>query len=225
MFGEPTPCFSVPTSGWHTKISLTVPPHPNRQDCAYALLSDSPPPESLHHPEALAVEAALAIAVDEAVARKKHKITRVTVFSDARLQLQAIGAAGPDSFTRGTSSWRELKNMGVAVELRWVPGHVDVEGNERADRMANLARRFGPDPSAALTEKRAGEPVVMRLPVPMLNMVDGMLKAVTGMAGACDFVKGLALLMEDEIGCGMARVAKEEGWVIDLRKGDRFPGW
>lgn len=203
----------------------------NRQDCAYALPSNHPAGDHIHHSEALAIEAALAVAVDKVVSRKKQKVTRVTIFSDAQRQLNAIAAAEPGNFARGTSSWRELQKLGVAVELRWVPGHADVEGNERADRVANLARRFGPDPRpdglGAVTETTTtGEPpVVMRLAVPVLDMVEGMLKAVAGMAGSDGRVKALVRLLEDDVGSGMARVAKEEGWIIDLRKGDRFPGW
>lgn len=36
----------------------------------------------------------------------------------------------------------KLVDIGVKVELRWTPGHEGIEGNCRADAMANKARRM-----------------------------------------------------------------------------------
>jgi ribonuclease HI len=37
-----------------------------------------------------------------------------------------------------TIRWeRELRDREIVVEYRWVPGHFDIEGNNRADHQAN----------------------------------------------------------------------------------------
>lgn len=85
-------------------------------------LSLPPNRNHLNHPETPVVEAALAIAVDEVASRQKlparDQITRVTGFSGAQRQSNAIATAGPASFARGFPSWRQLQKMNVAVELR-----------------------------------------------------------------------------------------------------------
>jgi len=193
----------------------------------------------------LAIEAALAIAADEVsernsntssksphattAANKPQKITRVTIFSDAKSELQAIhntktGGSSSGCFARGIAHSQKLKSLGVTTELRWVPGHVDVEGNERADRVAKLARCFGPDPGEIGAAARA-EPVVMRVSVPLLEAFEGMLKTVGNLDGGDGRVKELVGLLERDVSCGLGRVVRQEGWVIDCNEGDGFPGW
>ena len=57
------------------------------------------------------------------------------------LQLLSRGPAAQDSaLTQGI--WALLHSAaagGRAIALQWVPGHADIEGNEEADRLANLA--------------------------------------------------------------------------------------
>jgi hypothetical protein len=46
-----------------------------------------------------------------------------------------------------------LYDLGIAVELRWVPAHSSIEGNERVDRLAKRCRRMA---QSLLTGKLAG---------------------------------------------------------------------
>src|SRR5213078_500562 len=68
---------------------------------------------------------------------------KVTVCSDAQAALDRLKntAWGPGQFlaTRAIGFARELRWKGVEVELRWVPGHKGIEGNERADAVAKEA--------------------------------------------------------------------------------------
>lgn len=139
------------------------------------------------HCEILAIEAALGIAKTTVQRSEAGGITRVTVFSDAQPALDAIGKprrAHTDCFARGAAYSTALAAMGVELEVRWVPGHCGVEGNERADKVAGLARVYGPDPDSGpggvLEEE---EPRVMRLSVAVLRRFAGVLGAMRGMGG------------------------------------------
>ena len=46
-------------------------------------------------------------------------------------------------FETGCRCVKRLWELGKVVEIRWAPGHSGIEGNERADRVAKLAARYG----------------------------------------------------------------------------------
>lgn len=170
--------------------------------------------------EILAIEAALGIAKTTVQRNGAGTITRVTVFSDAQPALDAIGkprVRHTDCFARGAAYSAALSGMGVEVEVRWVPGHCGVEGNERADAVAGLARVYGPDPDldpegVPLEE----EPRVMRLSVAMLRGFAGVLGAMRGSAAGMGG-------MEGEVAGWLGRAAREEGWVVDCNvEGEGF---
>lgn len=168
--------------------------------------------------EILAIEAALGIAKTAVQRSCSGAITRVTVFSDARPALDAIGKprrAHTDCFARGAAYSVALAGMGVEVEVRWVPGHCGVEGNERADAVARLARVYGPDPDAGGGVPRTEEPRVMRLSVAVLRGVAGLLGAMRGMVGGATAGMGG---VEEKVAGWLGRAAREEGWVVDCNE-------
>lgn len=169
--------------------------------------------------EILAIEAALGIAKTTVQRSGAGTITRVTVFSDAQPALDAIGkprVRHTDCFARGAAYSAALAAMGVEVEVRWVPGHCGVEGNERADAVAGLARVYGPDPDPDPEGVLEEEPRVMRLSVAVLRGFAGVLGAMRGMGGG-------AAGMEGEVAGWLGRAAREEGWVVDCNvEGEGF---
>lgn len=111
--------------------------------------------------EALAIRNALEIALAEVRTScgldgerglKTSQLPRVMIFTDAQGPLRAFQQyliSGTTSTAKLTSPWDEqvfaqaresiytLEEMGVHVELHWVPGHISqVEGNCRAHRLA-----------------------------------------------------------------------------------------
>lgn len=167
--------------------------------------------------EILAIEAALGIA--KTTVQRSRGITRVTVFSDAQPALDAIGkprVRHTDCFARGAAYSAALAGMGVEVEVRWVPGHCGVEGNERADAVAGLARVYGPDPDPDPEGVVEEEPRVMRLSVAVLRGFAGVLGAMRGSAAGMGG-------MEGEVAGWLGRAAREEGWVVDCNvEGEGF---
>lgn len=226
---RPPPPFGPRHLTLYTDASWSHPPtFPPKASMAivHRLLPSSPWSESAYtisashrgrqsHCEILAIEAALGIAKTTVQRSEAGGITRVTVFSDAQPALDAIGKprrAHTDCFARGAAYSTALAAMGVELELRWVPGHCGVEGNERADKVAGLARVYGPDPDSGpggvLEEE---EPRVMRLPVAVLRGFAGVLGAMRGMGGGMGGE-------EEKVAGWLGRAAREEGWVVDLNE-------
>ena len=146
------------------------------QDAGYTITQSRNCRESLC--ELLAIEAALNIAKTE-VENNRHRkkgrvpITRVSVFSDASFALEMImqpRKTHADRFAHGTKCSAALENMGVCVELRWVPARSGVEGNMRADKVAGWVRKHGPD--FVLGSEAPETPMIMRLPVPVLREIE-----------------------------------------------------
>jgi len=90
--------------------------------------------------ECTALERALEVA-----ARRRQPPERVTVFSDAQVALARIASDEPGPGQQYTLEAREWvaqfrkTRPGGSIELRWCPAHEGVEGNERADKEANLS--------------------------------------------------------------------------------------
>ncbi|KAF2124483.1 hypothetical protein P153DRAFT_411527 [Dothidotthia symphoricarpi CBS 119687] len=93
------------------------------------------------------------IAIHEAF-RVAFKITdefdRLIIFSDCQQVLQDLRAGSRLPFLTKTEMLGSLLafancmyDLGIAVELRWVPSHSGVEGNERVDELAKQLRRSG----------------------------------------------------------------------------------
>jgi len=70
--------------------------------------------------------------------------TRITIFSDNQLALEAIKAGssarrGKDLLRKIAESFYALQEKDTDIEFRWVPGHSGVCGNEQADEAARAA--------------------------------------------------------------------------------------
>ncbi|KAF2470842.1 uncharacterized protein BDR25DRAFT_354751 [Lindgomyces ingoldianus] len=105
---------------------------------------------TLPYGSAFALEAEM-IAIHEAF-RKACELTndfdRVLIFTDCQSILQGIKSKSTFSFL-SKPDWimnlftyaNMLYDVGITVELRWVPAHSAVEGNERVDELAKRFRR------------------------------------------------------------------------------------
>ncbi|KAI4870122.1 hypothetical protein F4820DRAFT_321769 [Hypoxylon rubiginosum] len=105
-----------------------------------------------------------------------RKLPRVVVFSDSSVAISLfynVYHARPtirETPRELLTPIHKLIGLGSHVEVRWVPGHVSVEGNERADTLANFGATYAiPVPLGSLgseegllpllTFSRAREPV------------------------------------------------------------------
>ena len=95
--------------------------------------------------ETWAIERALDCALDEIRSRTskgtQHACKSVVIYSDCTAALRRISRNfDADVVQRIIGQSLELKQLGIDVELHWVPGHSNVLGNELADMVAKRAR-------------------------------------------------------------------------------------
>lgn len=78
-----------------------------------------------------------------AVHRLRCRINKVVINTDNQASIQAIGDPGKHSgqtyVIRAIQVINFLRYSGVTIALHWIPAHIDIEGNERADREAKRA--------------------------------------------------------------------------------------
>ena len=93
------------------------------------------------------------IAIHDAF-RKACELTdnfdRLLIFTDCQSILDGLIAKSkfsylskPDWITNLFTYANMLYDLGITAELRWVPSHSSVEGNERVDKLAVRLRRYG----------------------------------------------------------------------------------
>ena len=83
--------------------------------------------------------------------------TEVIIHCDSKAAIMSLEMAMVSSKTvlNTRSAMSDLLNQGNNVTIRWVPGHVDVPGNERADELAKLgstAPFIGAEPALPLPQ-------------------------------------------------------------------------
>jgi ribonuclease HI len=121
---------------------------------------------TLRYGPAFVIEAEL-IAIHEAFRMacglEKH-FDRLLIFSDCQAALQGIRSKStfsylscPDLISSLFTHANMLYDLGIIAELRWIPAHSSVEGNERVDELAKRFRRSaeailakGPSPDLIL---------------------------------------------------------------------------
>ena len=64
-----------------------------------------------------------------------QQIGNIATFTDALSTLQALNSADPDQMIQGLHSSLPKLTAQFSVSLQWVPAHVGLTGNERADRL------------------------------------------------------------------------------------------
>jgi ribonuclease HI len=109
--------------------------------------------------EALAIAFSWAIhkqVLDENSPQLESRVHEISIFTDSQDVLTKLENLRHRALTerqmQGDFILRKLitrsqylRRLGVRVELRWVPGHARVEGNERADKAARRAAKNGVD--------------------------------------------------------------------------------
>lgn len=158
--------------------------------------------------EATAVHTALGISIGEVDRRlaSPNPIKKLTVLTDSQNTLCNLltGTLGPlgDSMIR---YGKTLATKGVTVELRWVPSHAAVPGNEAADRLALLASQFGPVPE---------EGALIRVPVPLLRMCQKQLALaeVFSRGENPNVLKPYLWMQKQELREALGRACLDEGW-------------
>ena len=62
----------------------------------------------------------------------------IAIFTDSLSTLQALNSADPDQMIQGLHSSLAKLTAQFSVSLQWVPAHVGLTGNEKADRLAKI---------------------------------------------------------------------------------------
>ena len=62
----------------------------------------------------------------------------IAIFTDSLSTLQALNSADPDQMIQGLHSSLAKLTAQFTVSLQWVPVHVGLTGNEKADRLAKI---------------------------------------------------------------------------------------
>lgn len=72
---------------------------------------------------------------------------RVCIFTDSKSSLQAISSYRPTHYFYYIHSIQQLlQGLKKEICFQWIPGHIDIMGNERADELAKLAASMEPKP-------------------------------------------------------------------------------
>ncbi|RKU48596.1 hypothetical protein DL546_008551 [Coniochaeta pulveracea] len=162
--------------------------------------------------ETMAVQNALAVAVKE-VSRRLEKpneqadhIRKVTIFTDSQPTLTGLLTGKLGSLGASIVKYADmLVAQGITVDLRWVPSHAAVPGNEAADRLALLASQFGP-----LPQKDA----FLRIPVPLLRFCERQFATAEVWSRGQNqaVVKPFLEMQRRELREALGQAGVEEGW-------------
>uniref|UniRef100_L2FUC8 RNase H type-1 domain-containing protein n=1 Tax=Colletotrichum fructicola (strain Nara gc5) TaxID=1213859 RepID=L2FUC8_COLFN len=101
---------------------------------------------------------ALALGLETALylSRAVPDLRQVNIFTDCKDAIRSLmraDASDDDPLVqRAVAASAKLEAKGVRTAVRWCPGHVGVEGNERADQLAKAVRRCSTRKGAVPTE-------------------------------------------------------------------------
>ena len=91
-----------------------------------------------------------AIEFQQAMSEKTRKRSRIILFADNTSSVASITNEKPGSNQRVSLQFVETattflnENERASIEVSWVPGHMNIEGNNRADKLAKGATDFEP---------------------------------------------------------------------------------
>ncbi|KAH0432393.1 hypothetical protein CcaCcLH18_06473 [Colletotrichum camelliae] len=101
---------------------------------------------------------ALALGLETALylSRAIPDLRQVNIFTDCKDAIRSLGRAEASHddplVQRAVAASAKLEAKGITTAVRWCPGHVGVEGNERADQLAKAVRRCSTRKGAVPTE-------------------------------------------------------------------------
>ena len=78
--------------------------------------------------------------VAEHLLERRKKMGNIAIFTDSLSTLQALNSADPDQMIQGLHSSLAKLTAQFTVSLQWVPAHVGLTGNEKADLQKSAVR-------------------------------------------------------------------------------------
>ena len=87
----------------------------------------------------------MAIEVQQEMPNARRKRSRIVLFADNTVSVTAIMKGAPRSSQSTSQKFMETatklldKNKGTTIKILWVPGHMNIKGNDRADELAKEA--------------------------------------------------------------------------------------
>ena len=82
------------------------------------------------------------------------KMGNIAIFTDSLSSLQALNSADPDQMIQGLHSSLAKLTAQFTVSLQWVPAHVGLTGNKKADRLAKIGSQ-APQTQNSVTYREA----------------------------------------------------------------------
>ena len=92
-----------------------------------------------------------AIKVHQEMPHAKGRQTKIVLFADNTASVTAITKEAPGPSQRTSQKFVEVainflnENNQATIEVSWVPGHMDIRGNDRADEIAKEATELAPE--------------------------------------------------------------------------------
>ena len=137
---------NMPTDGSVNTSALLINQHAHRWFCQYISSPHQPmcpqtvvlslhqlPPSNNVSAEILAICTAA-----EHLLQSMKKMGNIAIFTDSLSTLQALNSADPIQMIQGLHSSLVKMTAQFTVSLQWVPAHVGLTGNEKADRLAKI---------------------------------------------------------------------------------------
>ena len=81
---------------------------------------------------------AICTAAEHLLESRKKKKGNIAIFTDSLSTLQALNSADPDQMIQGLHSSLAKLTAQFTVSLQWVPAHVGLTENKKADRLAKI---------------------------------------------------------------------------------------
>ena len=116
----------------HTKMNLCICPPPLPPSLSLSLSLSSCTPSVA---EILAISTAA-----EHLLESRKKMGNIAIFTDSLSTRQALNSADPDQMIQGLHSSLAKLTVQFTVSLQWVPAHVGLTGNEKADLQKSAVR-------------------------------------------------------------------------------------